>query len=112
MGGLSWVGGIGGATVASSNPVLAAAAFAASRAIAPRTYFQLVGAAKLPAQAAEALMTAYQTGKQSVIGQAMAHVAQQYPQEMARLTTAMTAESGRVAEENNAIQRRVRRLGE
>ena len=114
MGGLSWVGGIGGgAAVAASNPVLAAATFAASRAIAPRTYFQIVGAAKLPAQAVDTLMAAYQTGKASTIGQAMTKIAERYPDEIAKIATAVSAEGGKsVASEGGAMQRRVRRMAE
>jgi hypothetical protein len=112
FGGLSMLGGVGGATAgaAMSNPIIAAAAVLGSRAIAPRTYYQIVGFSKLPAQAVETLTAAYQTGKASKIGQAMTMLAEEYPAEIARLSQALTTETSRAVAEDGAMRRRAHPL--
>lgn len=92
---LSTIGGIGGATlgVTTANPVIGAMAFAASRSIAPRTYFQLLGAAKLPKQAATAMWDAYSSGKKTVIAETASALAAEYPEEMGRFVTALARET-------------------
>lgn len=102
----SWAGGVAGASAGAvlGGPIGAAATFLASRAIAPRTYFQIVGASKLPAQAVKTLTDAFSAGKASVIGEAMTQIAEKYPEEMTKIATAVTAESGRA---DDAVKRRL-----
>lgn len=114
----SWTGGIGSAAtaMAMNSPELAAIAAIAHRAMAPRTYFQIVGLAKLPAHVADGLMAAYQTGSQSKIAQSLAELAEKYPAEAARVVNLMTQyadSSSRAAAQNEGpMERRIRRTGE
>lgn len=106
-----------GLGLATGNPVIAAATVAASRVIAPRTYFQIVGMAKLPKSAVNALMESYSTGKVGAIQDTLAGLAEKYPEEIARLTTTLanySEESARAVadQKDDAVKRRIKRMGE
>jgi hypothetical protein len=92
---ISTIGGIGGATVAAvtSHPVIGAATYVASRSIAPRTYFQIIGAAKLPKQAANAMLDVLSKGEKSEFLETANALAARYPEEMGRFVTALARET-------------------
>ena len=93
----SWTAGIPAAAAATAlgSPIAGALAIITSRAIAPRTYFQIVGASKMPAWAVDTLKSAYESGKASAIGKALAEVGEKYPQEITKITAAISAEGAR-----------------
>jgi hypothetical protein len=101
MEGFSTIGQIGstgtlGMGLATGNPLVAAAGAVtatAAKAMSPRTYFQIIGAAKLPKDAATALWEAYSNGKPGVIKQTASALAEQYPEEMGRFVTALARET-------------------
>ena len=61
-----------------------------SRSMSPATYFQIVGAAKLPADMAAGLVKAYQSGAATAVRDAMTSAATAYPAEMSKVATAMS----------------------
>ncbi len=116
MEGLSKLGSYGSGTgvvagLATGNLPLAlgsAASFVASKSMNPRTYFQVVGAAKLPGQASRALIDSFKTGKASVIKNTLETVAEQYPEEATRLVTQLAALSQASEKQSmDAIKRRI-----
>ncbi len=105
--------------LATGNPaIIATAAIAAgvAKAMSPRTYFQIVGVSKLPADGAKLMMKAYESGSVTAIRNTIADLSKKYPEEIARLTSAIAdrqspgqlpSVSDKEKPKNNAIERRL-----
>lgn len=63
---------------------------AISKATDPKTYLQIVGASKLPGDAARALMGAYETASNSEMAKVVSDLAQKYPSQMAKITAGVS----------------------
>ncbi len=78
--------------LASGEPLtmlVAGTAALAAKAMSPRTYFQIVGSAKIPADMARGLIESYNTGKIAAVKDTMEAFATKYPGEMTKIATAL-----------------------
>lgn len=90
------------------GPQAALAIAVGARSFTPRTYYQLVGVAKLPKQAADSLLSSYQTGNIGKMREALQSAAEKYPAEISRFATAVSNEMAKGGN-GTALERRKER---